>query len=77
MSSPQASPDNATGGVKDPTVDTPPRSVLQEVQVRPPGRGNQLTDVTALTGLLREAAEHHGGYEATTRKHSWSAAVRR
>ena len=38
---------------------------------------NQLTDVMALTGLLREAEEHHGGYEATARKHPWSPAVRR
>ena len=29
-------------------------------------------DVTALTGLLREAEEHHGAYEATAPKHHWS-----
>jgi hypothetical protein len=29
-------------------------------------------DVTVLTGLLREAEEHHGAYEATAPKHHWS-----
>jgi alpha-beta hydrolase superfamily lysophospholipase len=29
-------------------------------------------DVTTLTALLREAEEHHGGYEATAPKHHWS-----
>jgi hypothetical protein len=29
-------------------------------------------DVAALTGLLREAEEHHGLYEATAPKHHWS-----
>ena len=29
-------------------------------------------DVTTLTGLLREAEEHHGAYEATAPKHHWS-----
>jgi hypothetical protein len=29
-------------------------------------------DVTVLTGLLREAEEHHGPYEATAPKHHWS-----
>ncbi|OKI54693.1 bleomycin resistance protein [Micromonospora sp. CB01531] len=29
-------------------------------------------NVTALTGLLREAEEHHGAYEATAPKHHWS-----
>jgi len=29
-------------------------------------------DVTALTGLLREAEERHGAYEATAPKHHWS-----
>jgi hypothetical protein len=29
-------------------------------------------DVTALTGLLREAEEHHGPYEATAPPHHWS-----
>ncbi|MEV4537633.1 bleomycin resistance protein [Asanoa sp. NPDC049518] len=29
-------------------------------------------DVTTLTGLLREAEEHHGTYEATAPKHHWS-----
>jgi hypothetical protein len=30
-------------------------------------------DVATLTGLLREAEEHHGPYEATAPKHHWSA----
>ena len=29
-------------------------------------------DITALTALLREAEEHHGGYEATAPPHHWS-----
>ena len=29
-------------------------------------------DVATLTGLLREAEEHHGAYEATAPKHHWS-----
>ena len=29
-------------------------------------------DVTTLTGLLREAEEHHGAYEASAPKHHWS-----
>ena len=29
-------------------------------------------DVATLTGLLREAEEHHGQYEATAPKHHWS-----
>jgi hypothetical protein len=29
-------------------------------------------DVEALTGLLREAEEHHGPYEGTAPKHHWS-----
>ncbi|WP_091343345.1 bleomycin resistance protein [Micromonospora rhizosphaerae] len=29
-------------------------------------------DITTLTGLLREAEEHHGAYEATAPKHNWS-----
>ena len=29
-------------------------------------------DVTTLTGLLREAEEHHGKYEPTAPKHHWS-----
>jgi hypothetical protein len=28
-------------------------------------------DVTTLAGLLREAEQHHGGYEATAPKHHW------
>lgn len=30
-------------------------------------------DIETLTGLLREAEEHHGTYEATAPKHHWSA----
>ena len=29
-------------------------------------------DVETLTGLLREAEEHHGPYEASAPKHNWS-----
>jgi hypothetical protein len=29
-------------------------------------------DVDTLAGLLREAEEHHGPYEATAPKHHWS-----
>ena len=29
-------------------------------------------DIATLTGLLREAEEHHGAYEATAPKHHWS-----
>ena len=29
-------------------------------------------DVTVLTGLLREAEDHHGAYEPTAPKHHWS-----
>jgi hypothetical protein len=30
-------------------------------------------DATALTGLLREAEEHHSAYEAAAPTHHWSA----
>jgi hypothetical protein len=30
-------------------------------------------DVETLTGLLREAEEHHGPYEASAPKHHWSS----
>ncbi|TFV79594.1 bleomycin resistance protein [Blastococcus sp. CT_GayMR20] len=30
-------------------------------------------DVTSLTGLLQEAEEHHGHYEATAPPHHWSS----
>jgi hypothetical protein len=29
-------------------------------------------DIVTLTGLLREAEEHHGAYEASAPKHHWS-----
>ena len=29
-------------------------------------------DIASLTGLLREAEEHHGAYEPTAPKHHWS-----
>ncbi len=29
-------------------------------------------DVETLTGLLKEAEQHHGPYEATAPKHHWS-----
>ena len=45
--------------------------LLQEVTTRFPGRGLS-SDLTTLTGLLRETEERHGGYEATGPKHHWS-----
>jgi catechol 2,3-dioxygenase-like lactoylglutathione lyase family enzyme len=47
------------------------RWLLQQVTARFPGRGFS-SDVTTLTGLLRETEERHGGYEATAPKHHWS-----
>ena len=29
-------------------------------------------DIATLTGLLREAEEHHGAYEASAPEHHWS-----
>jgi catechol 2,3-dioxygenase-like lactoylglutathione lyase family enzyme len=46
--------------------------LLQEIKTRLPGRGFG-SDVATLTGLLREAEEHHGQYEPTAPKHHWSA----
>jgi len=46
--------------------------MLQEIKTRLPGRGFSSLDVATLTGLLREAEEHHGAYEATAPKHHWS-----
>ena len=38
-----------------------------------PQRTKGLTmDVDTLSGLLREAEEHHGAYEASAPKHHWS-----
>jgi hypothetical protein len=38
-----------------------------------PERTKGLTiDVDTLSGLLREAEEHHGPYEASAPKHHWS-----
>jgi catechol 2,3-dioxygenase-like lactoylglutathione lyase family enzyme len=45
--------------------------LLQEITTRLPGRGLS-GDVATLTGLLREAEEHHGAYERTAPKHHWS-----
>jgi catechol 2,3-dioxygenase-like lactoylglutathione lyase family enzyme len=45
---------------------------LQEIRTRLPGRGGATTDVAKLTGLLREAEEHHGPYEATAPPHHLS-----
>jgi catechol 2,3-dioxygenase-like lactoylglutathione lyase family enzyme len=45
--------------------------LLQEITTRLPGRGLSL-DVATLTGLLREAEEGHGKFEATAPKHHWS-----
>jgi hypothetical protein len=46
--------------------------LLQEIKTRLPGRGVGNLDVPTLTGLLREAEEHHGAYERTAPKHHWS-----
>jgi catechol 2,3-dioxygenase-like lactoylglutathione lyase family enzyme len=46
--------------------------LLQEIKSRLPGRGFSNLDVATLTGLLREAEEHHGEYEPTAPKHHWS-----
>jgi len=46
--------------------------LLQEIKTRLPGRGFSNLDVGTLTGLLREAEEHHGQYEPTAPKHHWS-----
>ena len=46
--------------------------LLQEIRTRLPGRGESSADVATLTGLLREAEEHHGKYEPTAPKHHWS-----
>jgi catechol 2,3-dioxygenase-like lactoylglutathione lyase family enzyme len=45
--------------------------LLQEVKARFPGRGLS-ADVGTLTGLLREAEEHHGEYERVAPAHHWS-----
>ncbi len=45
--------------------------LLQEITGRLPGRGLN-RDVATLTGLLREAEEHHGAYERAAPKHHWS-----
>jgi catechol 2,3-dioxygenase-like lactoylglutathione lyase family enzyme len=45
--------------------------LLQEVTSRLPGRGLSLDEAT-LTGLLREAEERHGQFEATAAPHHWS-----
>jgi len=45
--------------------------LLQEITTRLPGRGFTM-DVAALTGLLKEAEQHHGQYEPTAPKHHWS-----
>ena len=39
----------------------------------PPATSGCANDVAALTGLLREAEEHHGEYEPTGLKHHWSS----
>lgn len=45
--------------------------LLQEIKTRLPGRGFGM-DAATLTGLLREAEQHHGDYEPTAPKHHWS-----
>lgn len=44
--------------------------LLQEVTMRLPGRGFS-SDASTLTGLLREAEQRHGEYEARAPKHHW------
>jgi catechol 2,3-dioxygenase-like lactoylglutathione lyase family enzyme len=44
--------------------------MMQEITTRLPGRVDA-TDVATLAGLLRETAEHHGGFEAATPPHDW------
>ena len=46
--------------------------VLQEIKQRLPGRGFSSMDVATLIGLLREAEQRHGEYEATAPKHHWA-----
>jgi catechol 2,3-dioxygenase-like lactoylglutathione lyase family enzyme len=46
--------------------------LFQEVGTRLPGRGLSHLDVATMTGLLREAEEHHGEYEPTAPQHHWS-----
>jgi catechol 2,3-dioxygenase-like lactoylglutathione lyase family enzyme len=46
--------------------------ILQEIKTRLPGRGFSV-DIPTFIGLLREAEEHHGEYEATAPKHHWSS----
>ena len=46
--------------------------LLQEIKTRLPGRGSSTLDVSTLTELLREAEQHHGGYEPTAPKHHWA-----
>ena len=45
--------------------------LLQEIRARLPGRGLSL-DVSTLTGLLQEAEDRHGRYEANAPAHHWS-----
>jgi hypothetical protein len=46
--------------------------LLQEITTRLPGRGESSLDVPTLTGLLKEAEDHHGAYERTAPKHHWA-----
>lgn len=45
--------------------------MMQEITSRLPGRGYGV-DVPAMTTLLKEAEQRHGGYEASAPKHHWS-----
>ena len=50
--------------------------LLQEIQMRAPGREWKLTrartmDVASLAELLHETAEHHGDFEKTHAEHNW------
>ena len=46
--------------------------LLQEIQMRLPGREwARTTEVASLATLLHEAEQHHGDYEKTHGKHNW------
>src|SRR5262245_36524838 len=70
---PGPAPDGASYGRLATFTDPDGNSwLLQEIKTRLPGRGVSNLDVPTLTGLLREAEEHHGEYEPTAPKHHWS-----
>ncbi len=71
---PEGRPYNTLATFNDPDGNT---WLLQEVKARLPGRVTEpeprtSNDVAALTELLRETEQGHGGYEPTAPKHHWS-----